>query len=90
MRSKLVSIRFAGIDFFLEVDVNRNGEYEGILSVWVKTKKGILYQEIEFEVEEFESLLKDEILDALEQDKIENKLAHDDMVYELAREKTLS
>lgn len=83
-------MHFAGMDFLLDVDFNTDGEYEGLLGVqiWSKANRS-LYHDVTFNVKEFENALKDQIYEAVEDWKLNNKLAAEDLAYDTAKEEGL-
>jgi hypothetical protein len=85
MKKYLIPMHFAGMDFMLDADINVDGDYEGLFKVLIWNNNDKLYHEVSFEVQEFENVLKDQIYEAVETWKLNNRLAAEDLIYDSAR-----
>lgn len=80
----ILNFNFAGMSFEVEADVEE-GYVVGILSVSVLAKTG-KYFPVKVDREEFLGSMQDFLNDAVEQAILDNRLAHEDMLFETARE----
>jgi hypothetical protein len=87
MNKNLVTMRFAGIDFLLDVDINMSGEYEGLFGVSVWNNVTQKYVTIPCDLTEFENTMQDQIFEAVEAWQLDNHLFAADMIYEAVRER---
>lgn len=75
---------FAGMSWEVEADVEE-GYVVGVLGVSVQAKTGKFFP-VKFDQEEFFGSMQDFLNDAVEQAIIDERLAHEDMLFEQARE----
>lgn len=80
----ILNFDFAGMSYEVEADVEE-GYVVGILSVSVQAKTG-KYFPVKVDREEFLGSMQDFLNDAVEQAILDNRLAHEDMLFETARE----
>lgn len=80
----ILNFDFAGMSYEVEADVEE-GYVVGVLSVSVQAKTG-KYFPVKVDREEFLGSMQDFLNDAMEQAIIDNRLAHEDMLFEQARE----
>lgn len=77
-------IDFAGLKLEVEADVE-DGYVVGVLGVNILAKTG-KYFPVKVDSEEFLGSMQDFLNDAVEQAIIDERLAHEDMLFETARE----
>lgn len=80
----ILNFDFAGMSYEVEADVE-DGYVVGVLSVSVQAKTG-KYFPVKVDREEFLGSMQDFLNDAVEQAILDNRLAHEDMLFETARE----
>lgn len=80
----ILNFNFAGMSYEVEADVE-DGYVVGVLSVSVQAKTG-KYFPVKVDREEFLGSMQDFLNDAVEQAILDNRLAHEDMLFETARE----
>jgi len=80
----ILNFDFAGMPFEVDADVEE-GYVVGVLSVSIQAKTG-KYFPIKVDTEEFLASMQDFLNDAVEQAIIDNRLAHEDFLFEQARE----
>lgn len=80
----ILEFDFAGMSYEVEADVEE-GYVVGVLSVSVQAKTG-KYFPVKVDREEFLGSMQDFLNDAVEQAILDNRLAHEDMLFETARE----
>lgn len=89
MNKNLIPINLAGIDFLLDVDIDTDGNYVGLFNIQAWNKKDKKYYDISFEVEEFENFFKDQICEAVEEQKMNNAIFNAEMRYDAMKEEGL-
>lgn len=80
----ILNFDFAGISYEVDADVE-DGEVIGVMGVSVQAKTG-KYFPVKVDREEFLGSMQDFLNDAVEQAILDNRLEHEDMLFETARE----
>lgn len=80
----ILNFDFAGMSYEVDADVE-DGEVIGVMGVSVQAKTG-KYFPVKVDREEFLGSMQDFLNDAVEQAILDNRLAHEDMLFETARE----
>jgi hypothetical protein len=80
----ILNFDFAGMSYEVEADVE-DGYVIGVLGVSVQAKTG-KYFPVHVNTDKFLEDMQDFLNDAVEQAIIDNKLAHEDYLFETARE----
>ena len=80
----ILNFDFAGMSYEVDADVE-DGYVIGVLGVSVQAKTG-KYFPVKVDREEFLGSMQDFLNDAVEQAILDNKLAHEDYLFETARE----
>lgn len=80
----ILNFDFAGMSYEVDADVE-DGYVIGILGVSVQAKTG-KYFPVKVDREEFLGSMQDFLNDAMEQAILDRRLAHEDMLFETARE----
>lgn len=80
----ILNFDFAGMSYEVEADVEE-GYVVGVFSVSILAKTG-KYFLVKVDSEEFLGSMQDFLNDAVEQAILDNRLAHEDMLFETARE----
>lgn len=80
----ILNFDFAGMSYEVDADVE-DGEVIGVMGVSVQAKTG-KYFPVKVDRDEFLGSMQDFLNDAVEQAILDNRLAHEDMLFETARE----
>lgn len=80
----ILNFDFAGMSYEVDADVE-DGEVIGVMGVSVQAKTG-KYFPVKVDREEFLGSMQAFLNDAVEQAILDNRLAHEDMLFETARE----
>ncbi len=80
----ILEFDFAGMSFEVDADVE-DGYVIGVFGVKILAKTG-KYFPVKVDSEEFLGSMQDFLNDAVEQAILDNRLAHEDMLFETARE----
>ena len=87
---KQIEFKYAGIQFMAKLDINDDDKVlEQVVHVYTWNDKKREYEPISVDLEAFEHDMQDQINEALEEMYLNERLAHEDMLYESAREERL-
>ena len=91
---KEIEFTFAGIKFMVQLDVSmgeslKDSVIESVIGVFFWNEKKCLYEPISCDLEAFEADLQDQIYQAFEEMYDAERLAHEDMVFDAARERVV-
>ena len=85
-KNSLLEIKYGGVKFLVEADINSEYKLEGIysVSVWVDELKK--YVKIQCDLAEFEYAYGDQLYEAVRDYETSMRLSAEDMAFEVARE----